>query len=255
MRRLRYRLALAVMAAVLMAGAPPARALKIMPFKASMTPRATGAGQVFMIENNSAEPAAVQVSVMTWSIAPDGTETNRDAEDSFSVFPAQLVLSPHESRAVRVQWLDPQTPQVEQAYRVVAEQIPIRLKDTPPAASAVRFMLRFRAALYITPEKAAGDVTVESVSAAPDGQSLRVTLANRGTAHTILRNPSLQFDLADGTPVTLSGAPLSVINGENIHARAMRYFDISDPSVRDVAARLALQGRTQSATLTFDPSF
>lgn len=244
---------IAVLAAAFVCGTPsPSHALKIMPFKASMVPRASGAGQVFMIENNSAEPAAVQVSIMTWEIAPDGTETNRDAEDEFSVFPAQLVLAPHESRAVRVQWLSPEIPQAERAYRVIAEQIPIRLQNTPQAASAVRFMLRFRGALYVTPERAASDVAVQSVSASPDGKSLRVMLVNRGTAHTILRNPVLTVNVAGGgAPVSLSGPALNVVNGENIHAGSVRYFDIDAPSLR----ALTDSGQVLSAMISFDPSF
>jgi hypothetical protein len=53
---------------------------------------------------------------------------------TLSFFPPQLVLNPHESRAVRVQYLG-KTEGVEKAYRLVAEQLPVHLHDTPAAGS------------------------------------------------------------------------------------------------------------------------
>lgn len=216
--------------AVLAGSANPAAPLKISPFKAAMTAAAAGAASsVFYIENNSDEPAAVQVSVQKWDMLPDGTEVNADAEDAFTVFPAQVVLKAHERRAVRVQWLGDTMPETEQAFRIVAEQIPITLKDTPASGSGLRFLLRFKAALYIGPPRATHEVSVEKIEPVGSG-TLRVTLVNKGSGHTLMRKPVLTLTCADGQTVTLHEKDLTKLAGSNIHAGKIRFFDISVPS-------------------------
>lgn len=96
--------ALGVFAFILLA-AQPAWALKISPFKAGLPMNDPSATQVFYVENNTDEPAAVQVSAETWAMDSAGVETNASAEQDFVIFPAQVVLKPHESRAVRVQYV------------------------------------------------------------------------------------------------------------------------------------------------------
>lgn len=197
-------------------------ALKIAPFKLTVMP---GDSQVIRIENNADEEAAVQVSVMTWEVAPDGTETNHDAEADFVVFPPQVVLGPHESRAVRIQWLGAMDVPVEKSYRLIAEQLPVRLKETPGSGSAVKFMLKFKAALYVVSGKTQSHVTVAATQITAPGQ-LSVTLHNDGNGHTLLQKPVLHLKYGDGRTQDLSGDTLKSINGENVHANATRIFTI-----------------------------
>lgn len=220
-----------------------AAALKISPFKASITPSTDKATQVFRIENNSNESAAIQVSVQTWAIAPNGEEINNDAEDDFSVFPAQMVLKPHESRAVRVQYLG-EMPDAEKAYRVLAEQIPINLQDTQNAGSGVKFLLRFKAGLYVTPIGAKSHVVVSGVE--KQENLVRITLNNKGTLHTLLREPVLRLETDAGETVTLDKDQIKPMDSANMHAGIARSFDIEVPS-----------GLTsvRSAKLEYEPGF
>lgn len=219
-------------------------ALKISPFKTSMT----GGSVVFRVENNSSDPAAIQVSALTWEVSPDGSEMNNDAEEDFVIFPPQLVLKPHESRAVRVQYLGAPEGSREKAYRLVAEQLPVNLQETPAAGSAVRFMLKFKAALYVAPGKVESDVAAESATALPDSR-IRVTLVNKGTGHAILRKPELEIIFSDGGRVAVPSEVLSVMEGENIHAGNKRYFDIAP----DLAGRRTAD--IAGAVFSYRPAF
>jgi fimbrial chaperone protein len=210
------------------AAVSPAAALKITPFKVSVAPGTQGATQVFRIENNSAAPAAIQVSALTWDIGPDGREINHDAEDEFIVFPAQLVLAPYESKSVRVQWLGDTPLESERAYRLLAEQIPVSLQNTPPSGIAVRFLLRFKAALYVTPPHARSDIQLQDAVVMQD--RLRVTVVNKGTRHGYLGGITLHLEMQNGKSITLTGDALAAMAGENIHARASRIFDLPRPA-------------------------
>jgi fimbrial chaperone protein len=223
-----------------------ARALKISPFKTSIP--AGGGGdmtQVFRVENNSSESAAVQVSAQIWQIQPDGNEIDKDDEDDFTVFPAQIVLKPHESKAVRLQWLGPPSLAAERAYRVLAEQVPIVLHDTPQDETGVRFLLRFKGALYVTPAGAEPAVAVQRTESRPG--ALRLYLRNNGTAHTLLRNPIVHLALEDGRTLDLAGAAVRTMGDENMHAGSERFFDLPLPP--DAA------GRVVSARLDFENGF
>lgn len=224
----------------------PAYALRMSPFKATIDPEQKNRTQVFHVENNSDEPAAVQVSVLNWEMNPDGTETNADAGDSFSVYPAQIVLKPHESRGVRVQWTGDGLADAEKAYRVLIEQIATNLNGRSEQKTGVQFMLKFLAALYVTPEKAQPDIIVKSYDVT-DGDRLRLSLSNDGTAHVLLKNPSLELEMANGEIVELAGDVLKPVEGENIHAGKNRTFDIVLPQKTNIPVK--------SAKISFDHGF
>jgi fimbrial chaperone protein len=224
----------------------PAFALKISPFKTTLDAGASLPAQVFRIENNSAEPAAIQISVMTWDIAPDGTETNADAEKDFAVFPSQVVLPPHENRAVRVQWLGAFPGGAEKPYRLVAEQLPVNLSGTPGGGSAVRFLLRFKAALYVAAGAVKSDISVAEVKDEGGGK-IGLTVVNKGTGHDLLHNPSLRLRLADGSEEKIAGEALKPLESENLHPGRTRRFEIFLP--RPPASRIV------SAALDFESSF
>ncbi len=238
-------LATLILAGVVILGSShPAAAFKISPFKTAMVPDAN-ATQVYRVENNSDEPIAVQVSVQTWDIQPDGTEVNKDADDDFAVFPAQVVLKARESRAVRIQWLGDTNVKTEKAFRVLAEQVPTNLSGLPDAGSRLKFLLRFKAGLYVAPEGLTAQVRVAGYE--PVAGGLRVNVENTGGAHMLLKQPVLTLTLADGRAQKISGDALKALEDANIHAGSTRYFDISVPS--DVA------NSVRGASLDFQPGF
>ena len=217
--------------ALILPAVAPAAALKLLPFKAAIavTPAAAakgGAVQVFRLENNTNGAVAVEVYAETWDVDAAGVETNQSAKALFSIFPAQLVVPPRESRAVRVVWLG-EAPAREKAFRLVAAQLPVDLKDAAADGAAVRFLLRFKAALYIRPaQDVKSDIRAETAEILPDGR-LRLMLHNRGNAHALLRRPRLTLVLATGQQVTLPESALKPLEGENIHAGAQRLFTLA----------------------------
>lgn len=231
---------------IIVSGAPAAYALKITPFKTSLAADEDNATQIFRIENNSAEPAAVQISVLTWEIQPDGTELNRDAEDDFVVFPAQLVLKAHESKAVRIQWLGGKEIKAERPYRVLAEQIPMNLQEMPKSGSGMRFLLRFLAGLYVAPSQGVNsDIIVRGVTVLES--ALHVELFNQGTGHSLMKAPILHLTLENGQTVSLSQENIKPLAGENMHAGIGRHFTLPLPP--DLTAPV------KSARLDFEKGF
>lgn len=211
----------------------PVMALKLLPFKAAIVVSSTAvqpgaAVQLFRLENNTNGAVAVEVYAETWDMDETGAEKNQSARDLFNIFPAQLVLPPRESRAVRVVWRGA-APDVEKPFRLVAAQLPVDLKDSGDAAHGVRFLLRFKAALYIRPHgDLKSDIRIEKSEMLPDGK-LKLSLHNRGNAHAILRGPVVTVQMKDGRKEILSADVLKGVEGENIHAGARRVFVVPVP--------------------------
>lgn len=198
-----------------------AASFSIEPFKVLLVPERGKTTQLFKFANAGNTPQAVQVRAESWSMDDQGREMNEADKDSFSIYPAQFVLQPRGEQNVRVTWLK-EAPQTEQAFRLVAEQLPVDFPDVQvnPDEPAIRYLLTYRAALYVAPAKAKSEVTVNAFQekTLEDGtRVLELEVANKGLAHTLLKSPVLKItDRADAVHTLSSGAQIEALSGQNV---------------------------------------
>src|SRR6266481_3531785 len=138
-----------------------ADAFRFSPFRATFDPSGDGANQLFTVENNTDVPASGQIRVTTRDVDVDGGEKNAEDEKDFAIYPAQMVLEPHASRSVRVQWIGDPNLKEEKSYRIIAEQLPVNLDKEKPKTSTVKFLVSYRGALFVTPPGLSSNVTVD----------------------------------------------------------------------------------------------
>lgn len=221
-------------------------ALSIEPFKVQLVPQGFNKSQIFQFSNQNDEPGAVQLHIETWKIAKDGTEINENDDKSFSVYPSQFVMPARSTVAVRVTWLGEENPDTEHAFRLVAEQLPVDF-DAQPVNGAVRFLLTYRAALYVTPPKAQPKIDVSAFAPiASASNTLVFTLSNTGNAHTLVKEPVATLTDSEGHTTVLREDKLRTLRGENVHAGSSREFEVAWPK--------ALAGKTLKAVeLEFTP--
>lgn len=225
-----------------------AHAFRFSPFRVKFEPSGAGANQLFTVENNSSARASVQIRIVTREIDVDGGEKNADAEKDFTIYPAQLVLEPQAKRSVRVQWVGDPKLKEEKAYRIIAEQLPVHLDKEKPKTSAVKFLVSYRGALFVTPTGLAHNVTLDFSGTRQDaagGKMLEIVLHNRGTQHALLRNLKLDIKDDKGNTASLAGEKqLKGVTGESILAKHRRQFLIPRPP--------ALTGKVKHIDFTFD---
>lgn len=211
----------------------PAQALRFTPFVVSLAPSGAGANQVFQVENETDSAAAIQITLVHREMGVDGKETLKEAEDDFVVFPPQMVLLPREARAVRLQWVGDAKPAAELPYRIIVEQLPVRLDTGSEKGTQISLVVRYEGAVYITPPNAKPDILVERAEPAtgPDGKPrLAVELWNKGTAHAILQNASLTVSAAaGGVAVTLKADQLGGLADQNVLGGHHRRFLVPWP--------------------------
>ena len=171
---------------------------------------------------------------------------NEDDETDFTVTPAQITVEPHKNRSVRIQWVGATNLKGENAYRVIAEQLPDKPdkektatekteKDKPDtektdtektdkektAHTEVKFRVIYNTALFVSPQGLSQRVTLDSFAAIKDAKEekvLKVVLDNQGTQHALLRNLKLTLTDAKDNTVSLSGDQLKNMTGETILA-------------------------------------
>ena len=176
----------------------------------------------FQVENESPEAMAVEFTVKERVMDDNGKE-NLPSTSELSVFPPQVIIPPKEKRTVRVNWTGKSVPTTEKAYRVIAEQLPVKVDEKSKRRSGIQMLMRYMAALYVTPSDVQSDVVVESFTFKQD--LLQITLTNKGTKHQILTDPTLKFS-SDSGNWTLNKSDLKSLSGENVLAGSKRTFEI-----------------------------
>lgn len=221
------RLARRAVALTLASLACAAHAISFTPIEVDFSPSGRGATQVFRLENTTAEATAVEVSVKTRKMERNGDDTLGEADDQFTIFPAQVVLQPGQVQTVRVQYTGPAAIDSERAFRLIAEQLPIDVGQAPQNGGRMRLLVKYVASAYVVPANVKAVLSVQSVVAVSDakGKWLDVTVINEGTTRKVMREAKL---VVGGT--TLEGAAVKGLAGENILAKTTRTFRIPAPA-------------------------
>ena len=183
--------------------------------------------QTFRIKNESDDPIAVQINMLTRNMSSIGEEINRDASDLFVAYPHQLILQPDDSQSIRVQWNGPDNLEKEEAFRIVAEQLPISFNNENTNKGQLNIVYKYVGSVYVLPSDLYSDLELESITAYAD--RLTVRIKNNGISHTIIED--VKLTLNDGTnSVSLGYDDLPDLAGENILAGVYRDFSIIRPS-------------------------
>lgn len=225
-----------------------AQAFRFSPFRAKFEPSGADSNQIFQVDNNTGVPATVQIRIAERRIDVDGGETLRDNEKDFAIYPPQIILPPHTTRAVRVQWIGDPNLKEERAFRIIAEQLPVNLSKERPKGSSVKILVSYHGALFVTPPGLSQNVTLDFFGVSQDPEQkrmLEIVLHNRGTQHALLRNLKLSIKDDRGSVVPLADEKaLKGMIGESILAKQRRRFLLPWPR--------NLHGTPKQVELTFD---
>lgn len=178
---------------------------------------------VFYIENDTKEPIAVQLTAAKRVMDLNGVETQPEEKENLSIYPDQLIVPPGEKRSVKVNWLKSGKLEVEDAYRIIAEQLPIEIDGKKKKAANIKVLLRYVAAFYVSQNDFDSKVEISSVNLLKD--SVKFTVRNSGTKHQVLTKLTLSFKvnnkLVEVLPEELKG-----MAGENVLANSTREFTV-----------------------------
>ena len=195
-------------------------AFKFSPMSTSIETKSGNNSTLFYLENDSDQPIAVSVSVMTREMDLKGVESNNKINQEMTVYPSQLIIPGNEKRSTKVSWVGKDIPTKELAYRLVAEQLPIDLDTSVKKKAAIKVLLRYVAALYVAPESFSSEVSLKKFEVT--SKSVSFVIQNTGKKHQILSN--LVLKISGKKELEISGDELKGMSGENILALSERVF-------------------------------
>ena len=225
---MRKNLYLGVLALATFLNGPVAQAFQFTPIAQTMRPTGKGQTAEFRLINDGNDPIAVEVKVMKRVMTATGEDVLTDVTDEFSLFPAQAIITGNDAKLVRVQWLGGPDLTQENAYRIIAEQVPVNLEHkTKGTGAQIQVMLKYVGSLYVQPEGMKSNLVVTGAKASSDktGKILQLTVANKGTRHTIVKDPVLMV----GT-VELKAEDLKNFVDTNILVGTERTYNIPFPA-------------------------
>ena len=190
--------------------AEPAQAYDLRPIVLQLSPTGPGTTQSVIITNSHDEPIAIELRAFRREQKPDGTEDRVPEDEDIIISPPQLVIAPGASQSVRVRWVGNPAPDHELSYRLVSEQLPIKLASEKRGdfSANVSVNYRYEAALYVTPDNAAPSAQIVRAEPVTDQNGmpmLELEIANSGTRRATLEEPRLKLTSASGQEVTLEG--------------------------------------------------
>lgn len=221
---------------LLLLGLPFLFAFNFSPMSQSIESEGKKAAQ-FLIENDGASNVAVELTVKTREMNEKGEEILTDTND-LAVFPPQVIIPPGEKRTIRVNYTLKDIPQIEKNYRVIAEQLPLKVDSKTKDQAGIKMLMKYVAALYVTPTDAKPEIKL--ISHSGDGKELKLTVENSGKRHQLLTNPVVKF-IHDGKKGELKTSDLTGLAGENVLAGLKRTFLIKTPKTIPKDAKVELK--------------
>ena len=189
------------------------------------------ASTTFVAKNVSTEMVALEVKLVKRSHSLDGVENRVSDDTDFIISPPQMVLKPGQSQSVRVQYVGDPKVDVEQAYRILVNQVSIDFEQKSSGAK-VLVNYNYEVAFYVTPAKAKPEISLVSVEkmAGENGRPmLGVTLESKGNTRAILSGPQLSVT-SKGKSVALSGDAVKDLEGAVIMAKSKRRIALPWPA-------------------------
>lgn len=191
----------------------------------------------FFLENDSPANMAVELLVKERSMDLRGEEKLADTKD-LKVFPPQVIIPPGEKRAIRVSYVGGKDLKIEKNFRVIAEQLPLKVDDKTKNKSGIQMLMKYVAALYVAPADTKPEIKV--VSHASNGKELKLTIENSGGRHQLLNAPILKYSIKDQKH-EIKSEDLKGLAGENVLASSKREFIIKSSKTIPENAKVELK--------------
>ncbi|HNY22653.1 MAG TPA: fimbria/pilus periplasmic chaperone, partial [Treponemataceae bacterium] len=169
-------------------------AFTLEPMTAQLAPSGEKSIATFRVDNDGPSKIAIRFRVLTRDVSSDGTESNAPADAQFAVYPARALVEPGRFATVKIQWRGAASPDREQCFRFVAEQVPVDADQE--TATGLRILFRYIASVYVSENSFAPSLGVVAQNSSDQSgkQGVSVELSNRGTRHVVAKD--LTVDLS-----------------------------------------------------------
>lgn len=178
--------------------------------------------------NDGNEPIAIQISITKREMNEFGIEKHPEVDKKFLIYPPQLILGPKERRAIKITRVTLNIPSKEEAYRIIAEQLPVTMSKNKSKNANIKILMKYIGALYVDVSGSASNIQFEKAYCSKKDKKLHILMQNTGTRHQVLYNLRAEFT-QNGKRINKTGKPLKGVSGGNILAMSRRHFLVDCP--------------------------
>ncbi|MBC7711866.1 MAG: molecular chaperone [Rhizobacter sp.] len=204
------------------------------PISISLTTTGKSSHSIAQVINRSNEAVPIIVKVTQRKLLENGQEDRPDTSE-VTAFPNQFLLSPKETKTIKISWQGEEKIATEQAYRIIVEEVPIVFTAKNQDRGAVRIMINYVGSIYVNSDATEPNLKLEKVeSLSEDKKKLSLLFSNDGSAHAILKSPSIELiaksvgNLAE-KKITLDKTQLVLVEGKNVLAKSKLRINIVRP--------------------------
>jgi fimbrial chaperone protein len=201
-----------------------AYAFKFSPMSITINPSSGERSTVAYLENDSSSPIAIQITLARREMDVNGNETYPEANDELQAYPSQMIIPPYEKKSVKVTYTGKEIGEVEKAFRIISEQLPIEVDKKVKKKTNVKILLKYIAALYVENGKTEANVKLNAWRI--QNKEIELSIKNDGNKHQVLTNLSIVFSKDGEKIIIIEPKDLKNISGENILAKSERIFKI-----------------------------
>ncbi len=139
---------------------------------------------VFKVTNPTDEPVAVDFSVLK-VISTKNNQEKRISTNNLQAYPTQFILSPKETKSVRVRYMGAKLPENEEVYRIVAQELDIDVSDKKTdnhngeIKAQIKMRFSYEGLVFVHKEQAKAQLSIESIQKTAKG--LQFSIKNNGT--------------------------------------------------------------------------
>ncbi|HHB94535.1 MAG TPA: hypothetical protein ENK88_05275, partial [Campylobacterales bacterium] len=148
---------------------------------------------MFSVYNPTKEPVAVNFNIMKL-VSNQNNKEQREETEKLSFYPSQFVLTPQETKKVRVRYMSNTLPDTEEVYRVIAQELNVDVNDrvesepTNGVKAQVKMRLTYEGLLLVHKADAYDKLKIDSFKELPsniDKRVIELTISNSGNASDV----------------------------------------------------------------------
>ena len=204
------------------------------PITMALSTTGKGSHTIAQVVNRETTAVPIVIRVTERKLLENGDEERPDTND-IAVFPSQFLLEPKESKSIKITWQGEEKVPAEKAYRIIVEEVPVEFSAKSANAGAVKILINYVGSIYVNSDKTDGDLVLEKVDGKEDPKFMTLSFNNKGTAHTIIKAPSIELVAkgSGGLPdkkLLLDSKTLNLAEGKNVLALSRLKVKIPKPN-------------------------
>ena len=148
-----------------------ANAFTVNPTLVELKPSGKDSTASLVIENKEDKPLNISafMKVRAYDEAGKELRSDFDVKKNFLIMPANLVIKPKGAATIKIVYVGPKKFPTEKAYRLIIANVdpqPFKKFKGEGVSAAVKMLVSYAAAVYVTPESAKPDIVLEKIQSA-----------------------------------------------------------------------------------------